>query len=334
MLSNLWHKLETFFVVTVITLLIWLYAEGENVQRYTRSVTVRFVPPLGQSLAIQPSGPQPLRLTYSSSTSQDQRFRAVAARPIDLEIDLEAGVDRAEQSVSVRERLMSEPRIVSFGLQIESIEPDQPITVTAERLTAVTLPIAIAPGAVQLEPGYAIDPSEARIQLPVHWAMASKDLQLQVELDQIAESLEPGQPYSKRLRISPPPGLEQYARVEPDRTLVTFTVKSQTQAVTLEGVKILLMLPPLLARQYDVALANEQLVLDPIEIVGPSNKIAAIKADPQQVVAVLRLTADELATAITAKQVQLSLPEGVRTVEPPPRLEIVVTVRQPASGGG
>jgi len=49
-LGKLWHRLETIIVVTVITVLIWLYAEGENVQRYTRSVMVQFVPPPGQTL--------------------------------------------------------------------------------------------------------------------------------------------------------------------------------------------------------------------------------------------------------------------------------------------
>ena len=50
---NTWGKIQTYFIVTIISSLIWLYAESENVkQQRPLEFNVHFVAPPGQLLAI------------------------------------------------------------------------------------------------------------------------------------------------------------------------------------------------------------------------------------------------------------------------------------------
>ena len=79
-IRGLCDKIETFCVVTLITCLVWLYAEGENLVQYSQPVRVRFVGPVGTDLAITPRELINVDITFRASKSQLADLNALVAK--------------------------------------------------------------------------------------------------------------------------------------------------------------------------------------------------------------------------------------------------------------
>jgi hypothetical protein len=327
-LSDLWHRIETGAIVTFITLLIWLFAEGESVRTDSVAVTLQFTPPVGQSVAISPRQEQ-IRLTYRASTRQQQQFQQRLREP--LEIPVEPDPDRPLRSISLRDRLRSHPAIDGQGIELITVDPEA-LLVRAQKLTRVTVPVAVVPGTLRLSGSAMVNPSHVELLVPDADAAAAAYARVEVQLDQIATALPPGQSHTLTLPVTLPQSLPPEADATPAQVEVTFTTAGRTEALTLPHVRIMIQAPPRLLGRYEVRLRDDMLVLpEPIEVVGPVERIETLRATPDIVVAVLRFTAEELASAIQSKTVELNLPEGVTARTAPPRVSFAIIDRQSAA---
>lgn len=329
----LYRVVETVVAVSLITALIWLYAEGENVKPYTLPMTVRFAAPQGRSIAVEPEAAQSLRVTFRCAAAQLEEMRSLASGVITLAVGDEAGqpdgpADEYERVVTLRDALARQTAIGRMGVQLVEVEP-QGIRVRLRRLERLTLPIDLITGDARLAGPAVIEPAEADVLAPARVVPAIKGLRPWVRLDQALTLLEPNREHRLTQRLLLPEALDRpEITVTPQRVQVTLTLRNRTDTLRLDGVRLLLLAPPAELVRYVVRLDNDQRVLaDPVEIAGPADRIDRLRADPAQVVAVVRLTAEELASAVTSKQPTLTLPDGVTATTALPRINLSITAR-------
>jgi hypothetical protein len=325
-LTSAWERVESVVIVTAVTVLIWLYAERESIRRGELTAQVRLTAPVGQNLAINPDRFN-VTIAYRCSTSQEQRLKNAVAVPLSLEV--EADPADSFRFISLRERIIRTSPIAALGIEIDNVTPEgQQVSIV--RLTTVRLPIKVIADDYELEGPPTIEPDEAEVQLPLSAAASAADQHLEVRLSDVDQSLKPGQTYRQRLPIVAPPQLPPPSKITPQAAEVSFTIATQTEQLTLKSVLIVLQAPPQLTTEYSVELPNDQRVLpEPVELTGQSDKIQKLAENPNQIVAVLRLTSDDFARGITSKQVEIdNLPEGVTTIRPAPRLEFKIVPRQ------
>src|SRR5688500_11942303 len=106
----MWQTIKTLVLVTVVTCLVWLYAEGENVKPRAIDADVRLVAPAGQPLLVTPGEPRRVRVMMRcSNTKFAEVERWIRAGPISVTVHPEAGAGTAEgrQVIDLRERLAS-----------------------------------------------------------------------------------------------------------------------------------------------------------------------------------------------------------------------------------
>ncbi len=78
--SRLFTHLETWFLVTLISVLVWLYAEGAMVQTYPRQrIAVDLVAPPGSRLALEPDRTEAF-VSFRGSAAQLQELKARLAQ--------------------------------------------------------------------------------------------------------------------------------------------------------------------------------------------------------------------------------------------------------------
>lgn len=324
-ISDLWHRIETGVIVTFITVLIWLFAEGESVRTDSVTVTLQFTPPVGQTVSISPRQEQ-IRFTYRSATRQQQRFQERLREP--LQIVVEPDPERPLRSISLRDRLRTHPAVEGQGIELVTVDPEA-MLVRAQKLTRVNLPVLVVPGTLRLSGTAVVNPPQVEVLVPEADAAAVAHARVEVQLDQITADLVPGQSHTLTLPVTIPNSLPSAVAANPEQVEVTFTPASRAQALTLPHVRIMIQAPPRLLARYEVRLRDDMLVLpEPIEIVGPAEKIDVLRAAPDAVVAVLRFTAEELASGIQSKPVEMNLPDGVAARTVPPRVNFDIIDRQ------
>lgn len=329
-LSDLWHRIETGVIVTFIACLIWLYAEAESIRTDSAAATLRFVPAAGQTLAISPRQEQ-IRIYYRSSTRQQQRFQQRLGEPLD--IPLEPDPDSPTQMIALRDRLMNHAAIRGQGVEVLRVDPEA-LFIRVQKLASIELPVAVVPGNVPLSGSAVVSPATVEVRLPDRAAATLANSRVEVRLDEISDELEPGQSRTVTLPVVLPSVFPREATATPSQVEVTFTPARRSQTFTLPHVRIMVQAPPRLLGRYEVRLNDDLLVLpEPIEVIGPAEKIEALRNSADAVVAVLRFTAEELAAAITSKPVEVLLPDGVTARTVPPRLNFQIIDHQ-ATGNG
>lgn len=338
------NKIQTYAIVTVVTVLIWLYLESENVKlQKPLRLTVSFVAPPGQQLLIIPARPsqtptQPTKLqvdiTVSCATSQYVRLQRLQDRPLELTVTEYA--DHPIQFVDLRQMLLDTP-IGDLGVTLDEIVPPK-FELRVERIEQVSRPIrvVVAEG-IQLATTPVVEPAECTVGLPASVAQHVDLLLPQVSLErQTANTLDPNVPrelsvpitlavsedleenLQKLIRINAP-------QIRPPNATMTVTIRNQTGSLKIPGVPIVLAAPWAEMKKYTVEIEKDKRVLEEVRVTGPSDVIDRIDKGQLKVWADLRLTADDLESRITSKQVHINVPPGVQVESPIPRLNFLIT---------
>ncbi len=332
-------KLETYLIVTIITVLIWFYAESENVKPYSPfPLNVQFVATAGQDLLIAPARPQQVWLTVRCATSQYAALEQLAeGGPIELVVS--EIPDNPEQIVVLSKKRLDETRLGELGLTIVDVQPPT-INVRVERLEPVVIPIApdsIVPDDIQLATPPTIDPPTATMVLPASVAGDLGDVALEARIDanRLAR-LDENVPHELTVPIGVPQRLRERLRginapITPSTARVTITIRKQTDQYQHNSVPILLLAPWAELQRFDVTLKDNARVLrEAVELSGPSDVIEQIKRGELKVIAELRLTADDLESSITSKPLRFNVPTGVRVESAIPRLSFTISPRSTA----
>ncbi len=316
-----WEKIETYIMVTAITMLVWLYAEAETVKLQPMSMEVAFSTP-STHFIVDPAPPmERISVNFRCTSGQLENIQQLKDRgPLKIELEPESR-DRQTIAVDLRTRLSSLHDIERYAVTVESTTPDK-IAVEVEGLvTKDQMPIRIDAGNVTLPEEPKAEPPVVTVIMPASIAAAlPTDTLLMARLDEKQlNALEPG-PHEFPVPVVLPPVLhDKHVRVEPARVTVTFTITSRTSELTYRA-PLFILGPPADLAEYEV-IPTERFVS--INLIGPPDTMEQIESGQlrEQVYAELRVPREKLDDAAasgdeTDHSATFRLPPGVRASPP------------------
>ncbi len=311
MTRKLFDKLETWVVVTVITVLIWLYAEGAIVETYTRQkVTIQFVGAGDVPVAIEPAVVTPL-VTFRASGPTFQKFKErTDSAPIT--IPLQPG-DENLQTVDIADRLEQEV-FNELGIVLDEADPETE-DVSVRRLVEVRVPITVRDSEVELERPPAIEPNTVTFTVPEDLAPRLSRQSAYVDLNDAIRNNppEPGVQDQQTLAIEWPDGIEtRWTKADAEEALVTYRIEKVDATLTVPTVPLELLVPT--DFPFDIRTENNERVINNVEVTGPSDTLERIAAGELEIQAVLRFkNIAELSEGRQTVDVTFITPPGVTT---------------------
>lgn len=314
MLAKSWRVLWSFISITAVTLLIWLYAEGENIRRYDLSMEIALVGPTSRQLVIEPAR-RSVQVAFTSAADQVAQFRKLIEEPLRLEVSEDP--EQPTQIIVLRDRLASDPRLANLGISILDVQPST-LPVRVESLVTVTLPVKVTPPPAEMAQEVTIDPvaepAQATVLLPSSRArQATGQTAFEVSLDpQRLAGLTPGIVNRLAVPLSLPEVFRQsqdanHVRIEPSTVNVSVTVRTLTAELALPAVPIKLVVSPNDLRVYEPPVLGDDHVRN-LVLRGPQDVIRDIQQGRVQIYAELRLNADELENASRSTEGASKLP--------------------------
>lgn len=318
----MWQILRTVLLVTLITGLLWLYAEGEVVKRHEIDLDVRFIAAAGRQLLIQPAEPKRVRIIFRASNSVAANLdRSTRNGGITVEMSDDPTKPDGPRTVYLKERLSAEKPIADLGLNILEVQPAD-VDVDVQRLVTLNLPVAVVAEGVTLG-GVTTDPLTVAVTLPASQAGRWDKAKVEARPDpRELAGLPINQPQTINVPLRIPDAMRNSrATLASTSAKVTLTVRRLTESIVLRAVPVLLLSPPAELERQWVKLDDDQTVLRNVSITGPSDVIARIRSEQVRVWAELRLTADDIEKAATKESasgaVVINLPPGVAVDAPP-----------------
>ena len=317
-----------YSTITLIAFMVWLYAEGATRKQHTVTVNVRFVSPQGQRLLIEPAM-HSVTATVRCATSQLDQVKKLALEPIPIEVTDIPG--RPERNIIVDQLLTVHERVNRLGITIERVDPDTvPLRIERLELRQIAIELATPPD-LELTSPAVFSTQMAEMELPASAVPQVEGIKLQARLDANAlAGVVPGVLTDREIDVTLPPSMAALPHVGylPRRVKVSFTVKKKEDEFVVSLVPVLLNIAPNLAKQYNVEVDQENLLLRDIKVKGPSDVIARIKAGTVKIEALVRLEPEELERKIPSKLPDLRLPAGVTVESVLPLIKLTVSKRE------
>lgn len=333
-------QLGTLLTVTIVAVLVWLYAEDANVQSYTQqAVRVQFVLPAGVEGELTPREPITVLVDFDGSNGQFQQFDDARDEIIQVELPIDQALDLQTIDIDIREQIEKADRLSELGINVTSVTPER-TSVTFEKILDVTLDVKIRQrtGAIKLAAATFTDPEQPpRVTLRIP---ASKAAQLS-NIDAIAwineadvAALDKGTPQQMTVSLELPGALNTLPRSISTVDLLV-TVADDRDTVQIDRRPILLSYPPSINERYIIELEESDRFITAFELEGPREQIALLKADPasKDVWASVRLSNEEADAAVAnggvlSKQVDIIAPRGVVLASEVVRISIKVIPRE------
>ncbi len=323
---RLGRSVRSFGLVTLITVLVWLYAEGQDVTIFTRDITVELPAKVDDLTVIEfADDARAVKLTVEFRGASAQLSELKRQLKGTLELPIGPG-DLPENAESVPLDMVellnraviatgdengAKPKTVAdLGVSVAKVDP---ATVNARvvKLGEVGVRVVIEAEGVQLGPNRKSEPGEVRIIAPetlISQTEASPDAVrayaklTRKQLAGIPEGIEqviPGVPVVPSEVFS----RSRHVTVEPTAVDVTFTIESQQGSVKLEAPVPVWRFGQVLG-EYRMALAADDQLLKDVQITGPRELIDRIRAkDPTlRIVARLDLTGDDILPGTYSKE--------------------------------
>lgn len=327
-------------LILLVAVLLWLFAEAQSVSERVVDVRLSFSAPTEAGLLVQVddaawTGRVSVRLQGARAAIDE------AARRLADGVSLLVGAPGVSakpgrQIIELRSALLANPPMDRADVTIASVEPRVMELRVDELVSLDGVAVRADMPGVQTVGPITIDPPSAKIILPQQeknrlGALAST-LTLTASLTAASFSATPQdgpQTHEARLSLGPEFADVVGIRIEPPSVMLTFTVRSTTETITLPSVPVWPMEPPTEINNWIVVI--EPMLLRDIELSGPSDLLERITSGELRVIATVRLSSDELEQRIASKTpVILGLPDSVRinTVIQPVRLTITPRAEQ------
>lgn len=331
-------------VVTVLSVLVWVFAESESLTDQTVRAEVSIEPALPGEQFVRVGDGQAwngsVTIDMQGSASALAEVEAIGRAPIRLRPGSPAFPDTpGETVIDLETALRSAAELRGRGVTIRAVDPPT-VRVEVDRLVARTIPVRIDAPDAELDGAPEASPPSVTLTLP---ARVAATLPAEVfALGQVSESelsrLIPGRParlsgIPLRLSASVPDG--RVVRLQPPMADASLTVRSRSGSLVLPSVPIAVRLAASELGRWEVAITDAEAFIADVRVTGPADLIERIRRNESKVVATLALSFEELERGITSKEVSFSdLPTplrveadrtvvGIRIVrrEPPPPVE-------------
>lgn len=342
-MKQILSQLGTFVTVTVIAVLVWLYAEDANIESYAaQPVVVQFVMPPGLDGELSPSEPITVLVDFDGSNGQFQQFEQASSKVIEVQLPIDPSLDLESIDIDLRDQIEQAPELKELGINVTGVTPER-TTVTYEKILDVTLDVKIKQrtGSVKLSSWKFTDSetqSKVTLQIPASQAtqLGSIHASAWIDEDDVA-TLEKGSQKQITVDIELPGELDKLPRSISTVDLLV-TVANDRDTVQIDRRPILLSYPPSINERYIVEIEESDRFITAFELEGPRDQIALIKADPasKDVWASVRISNEEADAAVAnggvlSKAVDIIAPRGVVLSTEVVRVSIKVVPRETPS---
>ncbi|MEM9915597.1 MAG: hypothetical protein AAF911_11600 [Planctomycetota bacterium] len=330
------EKVETWIVVTIISVLVWLYAEATVLQeRSGQSLQLR-ITEATENYAITPDAAT-VRVSYRASSGQIQQFNDTAGVPLIHEIDVTDVTEKTERTLILDEVLIR-AGLGDIGITELTVEPET-INVTIQPLETIELPVV-----VQSEAGLNIsgepqpDPAFVTVTAPQEIIDGLRD-QAVVEAQLIPTNAGEGTGLERiepnvALRYPDILDLRSSWVTAPVRDVrVNYRLENETDEFVVDTVPLFVNLPVDVQRRYTVAPEEPSPFLLDVGLQGPADTIARIRNGEIDIRAELIIPDVSRIEQTRSVTPVLILPPGVTAVRPPGAMRITVLRREAPAGG-
>ena len=339
---TLFQKLETVVVVTVVTVLVWLYAEGASTKERSREpVSVRFVAPDGRErdFAVNPDQAVSINVSFKGSSGQVQNFLDLVRDPIELTVEPpDAG--QATRTLVLADSLVRNEAFGRLGLGNVVVEPAT-WEVGMRPLVTVSLPVRVEAGDIALDPATTpvATPDTVEVTAPADVVDALGDAVVVARLDRATLPDPTGDPaasgrekVARNIALDFPGTIElrsPWTKISTQVVRVNYTLADPEATFTVKRVPLYVNLPVGTQQAYRVSPNDGQKFLFDVEVRGPKGLIDRIAAgDPDYAVtAEIQIQDVSGIESITSVQPVVVPPPGVTVVGSPPRVGLRVERR-------
>lgn len=320
------ERLHTLCVVSLVTVLIWLFAENKVVDEVTlpqvrvaasgyENTSIRINPP-GQVVTIQMKGPTH---ALNEVRAALEREGGIVVRPGRDGVPAEPGV----YDIPMLEFLRQNPATGGRGVSITSVDPPILKEVVVDQWVDRTLdvqPGSIAP--IETDGPITVSPATVNVRLARSLA-EQMDLQrlraiaLPINTERL-NNLTPGEQHTVDAVLSLDPEIADFTKYElgSSSARMTFRVRVARSEISLNGVAIQLVLTPQDQSRYRIEL--EDVLIPQVTVSGPSDLVGRIERRELPVIGYLVLSSDELFRGITEKTISFGHLPGGLSIAPSP----------------
>lgn len=305
---------RTLVVVSLVSVLIWIVAEGESISRERVEVSVRLVDGEG-GVVIRAldagawSGRVLVGLEGSTTEVSELRDRlreTLVFRPGDPGVPLEPG----RHALALLDVLRQSRVMEGSGVTVVSVEPET-VGVMVDRVAWQSLDVRVDVPDVASTSSPVAEPRKVRAQVPSLLAdqfSQIRTLTAKLTPDQISQ-LELGRRnVVENVPVELPIDLAMhpFVRLDPERVSVIVTLESRQDSVTLANVPVQVRWPAFESERWLVTVNPEDHLLESVKVTGPSELIQQIRSGRLTIFATVVLTLDDRDARITQKEATFS----------------------------
>ncbi len=317
----MFRHVKTFILVTFVTALIWIFAEGESLTRRSLKADVFFESDAAAERVIAVSDAAwrdrvdiVVQGTASAVTEAESVLRrAVRLRPGMSGVPSQSG----EFTVDLEQALSDAPELAAAGITIARADPPA-VTVRIDQLQERTLPVVLDAPGVDIEGPAEVTPSSVKLRLPAEFASRlTPDTPARVRIPaETLAKLVPGRKESiASLPIELPTAVvgAHSTKFDPPTCSVSITLRNNTASHKLSSVPVFIKLAAVEMGKWDITINEADRFLTDVTVTGPSDLVERVRRGDLKVAATVPLSFEELERAIAAKDAVFSdLPSALR----------------------
>jgi len=293
----------------VLTCLIWIYADQENVTSSNEVVSLTVSPQSGSELFVELQEPSTgqLQVTFAGPRFELERFKKDLGKfkPVYFVQPEEVKGDTLNKDAA--EIINSAIRKNYKGIVVQDVKPAQ-IKIFVDPMITVPMPVRVRTGATKTDVPV-ITPSKVQVTMPRSTYMALYDtekfldIDLESELQNKAEDREINEYFSLPTSFA-----GQDVVTSPPRVKIQLKIKQQSVSKDFPINQVKVMGPPELLAKYRVDILNPQFT---VTLKGPLELISTLK--PQSIIAYIQLDPEDMIhTSYFFKPASFKLPEGIK----------------------
>jgi len=308
------ERIKTITLVSVITLLVWVFAEAESLQRRDVRFTLQFVSEADSERAIQAedSFRGSITVGFSGSASAFVPAEELSRTgPLTLAIG-SSGIPATpgEYVVSLRDALRADPALRKLGLTVDRVEPAT-VRVRVEAMEVRTARVVVDVGESELEGVPEVRPATVKVYLPAEAAgAAGSTLEVFATLrpEDLSRLLAGRRETVPQVRLELPAALKnkRAARIEPPTAQVTLAIRKRQSSIELTGVPIQVRMAPGELSRWDVTIPEQDRFIPKVTVSGPADYIDQVKRGEIKIAATVNLSFEDLEKGVTQKEVVFS----------------------------
>jgi hypothetical protein len=308
------ERIKTITLVSVITLLVWVFAEAESLQRRDVRFNLQFVSDASAERAIQADDSFRGNITVGFSGSASAFVPAEELSrvgPLTLAIG-SPGIPATpgEYVVSLREALRADPALRKLGLTVDRVEPTT-VRVNVESMEVRTARVVVNVGDSDLDGVPEVSPASVKVYLPADVAGppgSTIEVYATLRPDDLSRLLAGRRETVPQVRLELPASLKnkRAARIEPPTASVTLAIRKRQSSIELTGVPIQVRMAPGELSRWDVTIPEQDRFIPKVTVSGPSDLIDQIKRGEIKIAGTVNLSFEDLEKGVTQKEVVFS----------------------------